>query len=128
MEAMKRVKVYTAESRILADMLVEMLGRNQIQAYRQGKGSGGYMDIYAGFSIFGEDIYVDEADAAATEQLIQDMLEELPPEQIKDEEEPEEAPSSPISGRYTKKQMMVCRIILIIFCAIILFSIIQSLF
>ena len=128
MEAMKRVKAYSAADKIQADMLVEMLNRNHIQAYRQGKGSGGYMDIYAGFSIYGEDIFVDEADLPAADQLIQEMLLELP------EEETEKSPASDTetkadnTNRYSKGQKLLSAIVAVIFCAGLLFSVIYSLF
>lgn len=73
MEAMKRKKIYTATDKIAADMLVEALKNQGIQAYRQGVGSGGYMDIYAGNSMFGEDIYVDEQEEQAAMEVIESM-------------------------------------------------------
>lgn len=73
MEAMKRKKVHTSADKIEADMLVEALKNNHISAYRQGCGSGGYMDIYAGNSIFGEEIYVDEQDASAAAEIIEEI-------------------------------------------------------
>lgn len=126
MEAMKRVKAYSAADKIQAEMLVEMLNRNQIQAYRQGKGSGGYMDIYAGFSIYGEDIFVDEADLPRADQLIQEMLLELPDEDT--EKDPAGEMKAKQTNRYSKGQMMVSAIVAVILCAGIIFSVIYSLF
>ena len=125
MEAMKRVKAYSAADKIQAEMIVEMLDRNHIQSYRQGKGSGGYMDIYAGFSIYGEDIFVDEADLPRAVQLIQEMLMELPDEEI--EKEPAGEIKAKNTNRYSKGQMLVSAIVAVIFCAGILISIIYSL-
>lgn len=62
MRAMHEVKIYSAEDRVQADMILEVLEKNNIPAFRQGLGSGGMMDIYGGNSIYGEDIIVDRDD------------------------------------------------------------------
>ncbi|WP_343246279.1 DUF2007 domain-containing protein [Diplocloster hominis] len=62
MRAMNEVKIYSAEDRVQADMILEVLEKNNIPAFRQGLGSGGMMDIYGGNSIYGEDIIVDRDD------------------------------------------------------------------
>lgn len=82
-ESMKRTKVYQAYDRIQAEMILGALENNQIAAYRQGIGSGGYMDVLAGNSIFGEDIYVDEADVQKAKEIIESITAEI-------DEEPEE--------------------------------------
>lgn len=74
MEAMKPVKVYSSAERIEADMLVMALKDNHISAYRQGVGSGGYLDIYSGNSVFGEEIFVDEADVQAAKEIIEGIV------------------------------------------------------
>lgn len=74
MEAMKPVKVYSSAERIEADMLVMALKDNHISAYRQGVGSGGYLDIYSGNSVFGEEIFVDEADVQAAKKIIEGIV------------------------------------------------------
>lgn len=71
MESMKRVKVYSTYEKYQAEIILGILQNNGIACYRQGVGVGGYMDIYAGNSLSGEDIYVDEADAERALELIQ---------------------------------------------------------
>lgn len=71
MDGMKAVKVYSVQDRITAEMLLDILDQAGISAYRQGVGSGGIMDIYAGNSMFGEDIYVDEGDAERAYEIIE---------------------------------------------------------
>ena len=60
MDAMKPVKVYSCAKRFQADMIIEALKSEGIPAYSQSDGSGEYMEIYMGTSLFGENIYVDE--------------------------------------------------------------------
>ena len=81
MEAMKPVKVYSSAERIEADMLVMALKDNHISAYRQGVGSGGYLDIYSGNSVFGEEIFVDEADVQAAKEIIEGIVGKEAPEE-----------------------------------------------
>lgn len=73
MKGMKPVKVYSCADRVQADMLTEALRREGIPAYAESKGSGDYLNIYMGTSVFGETIYVDENDAARAKEIIKDM-------------------------------------------------------
>lgn len=59
MRGMEPVKVYSCATRVQADIVVAALNSSGIAAYRQSGGSGDYMDIYMGTSMFGEDIFVD---------------------------------------------------------------------
>lgn len=70
MKGMKETNVYVARDRIEAEILVDILNKNGIPAYRQGLGVAGILDIYAGNSTFGEEIYVDETDVNAALELI----------------------------------------------------------
>ena len=70
MDAMKPVKVYSCAKRFQADMIIEALKSEGIPAYSQSDGSGEYMEIYMGTSLFGENIYVDENDARRAEEII----------------------------------------------------------
>ena len=54
-------------------MLTEALRREGIPAYAESKGSGDYLNIYMGISVFGEMIYVDESDVARAKKIIKDM-------------------------------------------------------
>lgn len=82
MEEIKVVKVYSAADRIEADTMVELLKANGIPAYRQAVGGGGYMDIYAGNSIYGEDIYVGSPDKAEAERIIGEVTAEADEEEL----------------------------------------------
>ena len=70
MKGMKPIKIYSCADRIQADMIVEALNENGIPAYTESQGSGGYMNIYMGTSVFGTDIYVDEADTAQAKEIL----------------------------------------------------------
>lgn len=70
MEGMKPVKVYSCADRVQADMITETLNEQGIPAYSESKGSGDYMNIYMGTSMFGNDIYVNEKDQDKAKELI----------------------------------------------------------
>ena len=55
-DEVREVKLCSVGDRIQAEMLLELLKRNQIPAYRQGD----LMDLYGGCSLEGEDIYISE--------------------------------------------------------------------
>ena len=75
MEGMKVTKGCTARDKVEAEMILDILGQHNIQAFRQGIASGGLMDIYTGNSIFGEDIFADESDVEAARELIWNIIE-----------------------------------------------------
>ena len=74
MEAMRPVKVYSAADKVEAGMLMNLLEGNGIPSFKQGPGIGGFMEIKYGFSIYGQDIYVDEQDAERAMELIQEVM------------------------------------------------------
>lgn len=73
LKGMKPVKVWSCADRVQADMIIEALRSEGIPAYSQSEGSGDYMNIYMGNSIFGEKIYVDEGDQERAAQIIKGM-------------------------------------------------------
>lgn len=73
MHGMKPSKIYSCSDRVQADMLIEALKREGIPAYAESKGSGDYLNIYMGTSVFGETIYVDEGDAERAKEIIESM-------------------------------------------------------
>lgn len=75
MEGMKVTKVCSARDKIEAEMILDILNQNGIAAYKQGIGSGGIMDIYAGNSIYGEDIFADEKDVETARELLLNIIE-----------------------------------------------------
>lgn len=64
------VKVYNANDRIDAQRMIDLLKEENILAFSQGSGSGEYLNISQGFSVYGEDIYVDASDAEAAKAII----------------------------------------------------------
>ncbi len=114
MDAMKPVKVYSCAKRFQADMIIEALKSEGIPAYSQSDGSGEYMEIYMGTSLFGENIYVDENDAHRAEEIIRGIT--LPADDNEDLSD-----SSAIPDAAKDRRMPVVRIISLI--AAILFII-----
>ena len=70
MEGMKPVKIFSCGDRVDADMITETLNDRGIPAYSQSKGSGDYMNIYMGTSMFGNDIYVNEKDEDRAKEIV----------------------------------------------------------
>lgn len=114
MDAMKPVKVYSCAKRFQADMIIEALKSEGIPAYSQSDGSGEYMEIYMGTSLFGENIYVDENDAHRAEEIIRGIT--LPADDNEDLSD-----SSAIPDAAKDRRMPIVRIISLI--AAILFII-----
>lgn len=112
MNAMKPVKVYSCAKRFQADMLIEALNEEGIPAYSQTDGSGEYMEIYMGTSLFGEDIYVDESDAARAEEIIKGMT--LPVDDTQQTAESDE-PAAVSEGNRMSAAKIICLIAAILF-------------
>ena len=112
MNAMKPVKVYSCAKRFQADMLIEALNEEGIPAYSQTDGSGEYMEIYMGTSLFGEDIYVDESDAARAEEIIKGMT--LPADDAQQTAESDE-PAAVSEGNRMSAAKIICLIAAILF-------------
>lgn len=55
---MDTVKIYNARDNFEADRIIELLEDNDIECFAMESGSGGYLTIQQGFSVFGKDIYV----------------------------------------------------------------------
>lgn len=99
-------KLTSTYSRMEADMIEAFLRDEGISVMRKALGSGDYMNIIMGFSIYGEDIYVDRGDYEKAEGLLTVLreamatVEENPEteelagaeeaEELADEEEPAE--------------------------------------
>ena len=107
MEGMKPVKVYSCSDRVQADMLIEALKREGIPAYAESKGSGDYLNIYMGTSVFGETLYADENDADRAKEIIESMTQA--DSDVADTIEDQE----PVPARQDKK-ILVVRIISLI--------------
>lgn len=70
LDAMHPVKLVSVPDQVQADLLEGLLTELGIPVLRKKLGSGGYMQAYMGFSIFGEEIYVDEADYGRAEEAL----------------------------------------------------------
>lgn len=113
MKGMKPIKIYSCADRIQADMIVEALNENGIPAYTESQGSGGYMNIYMGTSVFGTDIYVDEADTARAKEIVAALS--LPAEENDDARETQDISEQPVD-----KKLPVIRVIYLIAAVLML--------
>ncbi len=68
-DEVREVKLCSVGDRIQAEMLLELLKRNQIPAYRQGD----LMDLYGGCSLEGEDIYISEENLEKARELLREL-------------------------------------------------------
>ncbi|PKM72628.1 MAG: hypothetical protein CVU91_09620 [Firmicutes bacterium HGW-Firmicutes-16] len=66
------VKIRYAPNAIDAEMAMDLLRQNNIPCFSKHSESGGYMSIYMGFSVYGEDIYVDRNNAQAALDVLND--------------------------------------------------------
>jgi hypothetical protein len=78
------VKIKSAVSNIDAELIINLLHNNNITCFKKSRGSGGYMNIYMGYSVYGEDIYVDRTDYEKANQLLDEITDakELIPEGV----------------------------------------------
>lgn len=106
MEGMKPVKIFSCADRVDADMITETLNDRGIPAYSESKGSGDYMNIYMGTSMFGNDIYVNEKDADKAKEIIEALTVPL--------EEKAAAADADIPPWSSDKRLRVMRIISLI--------------
>ena len=111
MEGLTPVKIYSCADRVDADMITETLNDRGIPAYSESKGSGDYMNIYMGASMFGNDIYVNEKDADRAKEIVAALT--LPFEGRTDAEDAD------IPARVSDKRIRVVRIISLIAAVLI---------
>lgn len=71
--SMKPVKLISVASEMEADMIVDFLENNGIQSFKKQEGSGSYMNIYLGFSVYGAKIYVDQQDYQTSLELLNEI-------------------------------------------------------
>ena len=117
-EAMNPVKLATVGDHIQADMMEALLMDSDISVYRKALESGGVMQTCMGFTIFGEELYVDQADYERAAELIE-VFENTPMEDEEYEEDEEDEDEEDDENDNTIPQK--------IFHAIIIFLIIGSL-
>ena len=64
------VKIYNAENVVEAEAIVSLLKENGISAYHQTAAGGVTVHSMSDFSLYGVDIFVDEADAEKAKRLL----------------------------------------------------------
>ena len=68
----KITKIFNAADQIQAEMIHDHLKQNGIETMSKQPGTGEYMSIAMGYSVYGTDIYVREDQKAKAEALIND--------------------------------------------------------
>ena len=64
------IKIYNAQDAIEAEEIVALLKENGIPTYHQNSPGGVAAHSMSGFSLYGVDIFVDEADAEKAKRLL----------------------------------------------------------
>lgn len=67
------VKLKSVANNVEAELIINLLHNNNIECIKKSKESGDYMNIYMGYSIFGEDIYVNEDDYEAAIEVLNSL-------------------------------------------------------
>jgi hypothetical protein len=129
-EAMKPVKLINVTNSIEAGIIMNLLLNNNIPCIKKDKFLGGYMNLYMGYSVYGEDIYVDEGDyekaldvisiltpeedteVSDTGESYANASEQLDAEYNASEDADEQDNISPIYSVFYKNPKIVARIIL----------------
>ena len=70
----KITKVFNAADQIQAEVIHDHLKQNGIESISKQPGTGEYMNIAMGYSVYGTDIYVREDQKAKAEALINELL------------------------------------------------------
>jgi hypothetical protein len=73
LETINPVKVKSSVNSIDAEMIMLLLKNNNIPCFIKSKEAGSYLNIYMGYSVFGEDIYVDKEDFEEASNLLQEL-------------------------------------------------------
>lgn len=73
---MEIIKLMSTGNKIQAELIVQMLKQNGINCYYKENGAGSYMNISSGFSVFGQEIFINEEDKEKAEELIDIFNEE----------------------------------------------------
>lgn len=70
----KITKVFNAADQIQAEMIHDHLKEHGIESMSKQPGTGEYMSIAMGYSVYGTDIYVKEEQKAKAEALINELI------------------------------------------------------
>lgn len=103
MEAMEPQLLYSSSDQMQAVMVISLLEDAKIPILVKDVGSGGYMKIYMGYSVFGSDIYVDKYDYPAAKELLDTYMEEM--EDVSEDTKED-------NKHFLKKRRFVARIVL----------------
>jgi hypothetical protein len=77
---MKPVKVATAMNSAETGLIMNLLMNNEIPCFKKDIGPGGWMNVKYGFSVYGEEIYVDVRDYEKASIIIGELSPEQSPE------------------------------------------------
>ena len=107
-------KIYTASNEIEAEDLACMLKEHGIVSYTKEEGSGDYLKIVWGISVYGTGIYVEEDDEREARKWIEKYcLRQAEPAQCQDEEKRSRRESSNIIRTpWYRNRAVTARIIL----------------
>jgi hypothetical protein len=72
-DGMNIVKITSVSNEVDAGLIMDLLFNNNIPCFKKSVGSGGYMNIFMGYSIFGEEIYVSEKDVNKAQELLNEL-------------------------------------------------------
>ena len=97
------VKIYSAPDAINGEMVQGLLRNEGIECYRKELETGNYMNILMGYSVFGENIYVNALD----EQAAREVLQVLEPDEQDAEDELIEEEIYPVNPFYKNKRFAV---------------------
>lgn len=102
------VKVYNANDSIDAQRIIDLLKDENIIAFSQGSGSGDYLSISQGFSVYGVDIYVDASDVESAKAIIAENT--FPEDEMEVDDEPVEEDT--VEVPFYRNRTKVARIII----------------
>jgi hypothetical protein len=90
LEAMHPVMLKSVGSVVEAELIANLLRNSNIPALRKSTGVGGYMNIYMGYSVFGEEIYVDENDYEKALEILKELDDYEEEPELEDDQDTEE--------------------------------------
>lgn len=73
-DVMRRVYLTSTANKLESELIIDLLNAEGIPAFAREKELGNYLNIYMGYSVYGEDIYVDRDDSKAARALLSDAF------------------------------------------------------
>lgn len=77
MDEIKVIKIFSAEDNLQAEMILGALKASHIPAFKRDAGGGGFLNLYGGNAVCGENIYVAENNVETAGEVLRDMGLEL---------------------------------------------------